>query len=192
MQFKSPDQQKLIHVPVKCLANAVVDARLVTSCNCTSCYLCFRVYPTYDFACPVVDSVENVTHALRTSEYADRNEQYNWFLKELSKLLLLPTSYFKLFSTSVLIVTCLTLDDVTCNICTAVLLTDLRHVYVWEYSRLNLQSTVMSKRKLTWFVEQGLVDGWDDPRFPTVRGVMRRGMTVEGLKEFVIAQVRSQ
>lgn len=86
----------------------------------------------------------------------------------------------------------MSLDDVTCNFCTTVLLTDLRHVHVWEYSRLNLQSTVMSKRKLTWFVEQGLVDGWDDPRFPTVRGVMRRGMTVEGLKEFVIAQVRSQ
>ena len=62
-------------------------------------------------------------------------------------------------------------------------------MYVWEYSRLNLQSTVMSKRKLTWIVEQGIVDGWDDPRFPTVRGVMRRGMTVQGLKEFVIAQV---
>ena len=67
--------------------------------------------------------------------------------------------------------------------------TELRRPHVWEYSRLNLQSTVMSKRKLTWFVEQGLVDGWDDPRFPTVRGVMRRGMTVLGLKEFVIAQV---
>ena len=62
---------------------------------------------------------------------------------------------------------------------------------MWEYSRLNLQSTVMSKRKLTWIADQGIVDGWDDPRFPTVRGVMRRGMTVQGLKEFVIAQVRT-
>ena len=67
--------------------------------------------------------------------------------------------------------------------------TGLRKPYIWAYSRLNLQNTVMSKRKLTWFVEQGLVEGWDDPRFPTVRGVMRRGMTVEGLKQFIIAQV---
>ena len=86
-----------------------------------------------------------------------------------------------------------------------ILILGLRKPYIWEYSRLNLQHTVLSKRKLTWFVEQGLVDGWsvrrretveilnvssrDDPRFPTVRGVLRRGMTVEGLRQFIIAQV---
>lgn len=69
---------------------------------------------------------------------------------------------------------------------------ELRRPYIWEYSRLNMTNTVLSKRKLTWFVEQGLVDGWDDPRFPTVRGVLRRGMTVEGLKEFIIAQGSSK
>lgn len=68
----------------------------------------------------------------------------------------------------------------------------LRKPYIWEYSRLNMTNTVLSKRKLTWFVEQGLVDGWDDPRFPTVRGILRRGMTVEGLKEFIIAQGSSK
>jgi bifunctional glutamyl/prolyl-tRNA synthetase len=68
----------------------------------------------------------------------------------------------------------------------------LRKPYIWEYARLNMTSTVLSKRKLTWFVDQGLVDGWDDPRFPTVRGILRRGMTVEGLKQFIIAQGSSK
>ncbi|SPP82759.1 blast:Bifunctional glutamate/proline--tRNA ligase [Drosophila guanche] len=68
----------------------------------------------------------------------------------------------------------------------------LRKPYIWEYSRLNMTNTVLSKRKLTWFVDSGLVDGWDDPRFPTVRGILRRGMTVEGLREFIIAQGSSK
>lgn len=68
----------------------------------------------------------------------------------------------------------------------------LRRPHIWEYSRLNMTNTVLSKRKLTWFVEEGLVDGWDDPRFPTVRGILRRGMTVDGLKQFIIAQGSSR
>ncbi|XP_072321975.1 bifunctional glutamate/proline--tRNA ligase isoform X2 [Eucyclogobius newberryi] len=108
----------------------------------------YKVYPTYDFACPIVDSVEGVTHALRTTEYHDRDDQYYWFINALG----------------------------------------IRKPYIWEYARLNLNNTVLSKRKLTWFVDQGYVDGWDDPRFPTVRGVLRRGMTVEGLKQFIAAQ----
>lgn len=68
----------------------------------------------------------------------------------------------------------------------------LRKPYIWSYSRLNMRNTVLSKRRLTWFVDEGLVDGWDDPRFPTVRGILRRGMTVEGLKEFIIAQGSSK
>ncbi|XP_078413219.1 bifunctional glutamate/proline--tRNA ligase isoform X2 [Cetorhinus maximus] len=98
----------------------------------------YKVYPTYDFACPIVDSIEGVTHALRTTEYHDRDEQYYWIIDAL----------------------------------------EIRKPYIWEYSRLNLNNTVLSKRKLTW----------DDPRFPTVRGVLRRGMTVEGLKQFIAAQ----
>merc|ERR1712130_3714 len=112
----------------------------------------YNVYPTYDFACPIVDSVENVTHALRTTEYLDRDDQYFWFIDALG----------------------------------------IRKPHIWAYSRLNLQNTVLSKRKLTYFVEEGVVDGWDDPRMPTVRGVLRRGMTVEGLHEFIMSQGSSR
>lgn len=80
----------------------------------------FRVYPTYDFACPIVDSIEGVTHALRTTEYHDRDEQYYFVLNALG----------------------------------------MRKPHIYEYSRLNMKSTVMSKRKLTWFVENGFVEGW--------------------------------
>ena len=91
-----------------------------------------------------MDSIEGVTHALRTTEYHDRDDQFYWFIDALA----------------------------------------LRKPFIWEYARLNMTNTVLSKRKLTWFVQNGHVDGWDDPRFPTVRGVLRHGMTVEGLLHF--------
>jgi glutamyl-tRNA synthetase len=64
----------------------------------------------------------------------------------------------------------------------------LREVTMYEFAKLNLVHTCLSKRKLKWFVENDHVSGWNDPRFPTVQGIMRRGMTTECLKDFMLEQ----
>jgi glutamyl-tRNA synthetase len=112
----------------------------------------FKVYPTYDCACPFVDAIEGVTHALRTSEYKDREAQYQWIQAAMG----------------------------------------LRTVHLWDYSRLNFEFTTLINRNLGALVAAGSVGGWDDPRFPTVQGVCRRGLQVAALREFILSQGASK
>ena len=65
---------------------------------------------------------------------------------------------------------------------------DLPKLQIFEFARINFKNTTMSKRKLGEFVQQGLVEGWNDPRFPTVDGILRRGLLIETLVEFMMEQ----
>ncbi|KAJ0982617.1 hypothetical protein J5N97_010872 [Dioscorea zingiberensis] len=137
------DPNKSLRDPVYYRCNPVPHHRIGTK---------YKVYPTYDFACPFVDSVQGITHALRSSEYHDRNAQYDRIMADMG----------------------------------------LRPVQIYEFSRLNMVYTLLSKRKLLWFVQNGKVDGWDDPRFPTVQGIVRRGLKIEALIQFILQQGASK
>ena len=103
------------------------------------------IYPMYDFAHPLSDAIEGVTHSLCTLEYVDHRPLYDWMVEHAGTTAR-PRQY--------------------------------------EFARLNLNYTVMSKRKLLQLVEQRHVNGWDDPRMPTISGLRRRGFTPESIREF--------
>jgi len=104
------------------------------------------LYPLYDFAHPLSDAIEGITHSLCTLEFKDSNDIYKWLMRECG------------------------FDHPPEQT---------------EFSRLALEYTVTSKRKLLRLVNEGYVTGWDDPRMPTVSGMRRRGATPEGLRSFV-------
>ena len=103
------------------------------------------IYPMYDFAHPLEDAYEGITHSVCTMEFEDHRPLYDWFIEH-------------------------------CDV------KDIPHQY--EFARLNLSHTVMSKRYLKKLVDDGVVSGWDDPRMPTLSGVRRRGYTPAAIRDF--------
>ncbi len=105
----------------------------------------WNIYPMYDFAHPLSDALERITHSICTLEFEDHRPLYDWLIEQLIK-------------------------------------EDKPRQY--EFARLNLTNTVMSKRKLRQLVEMGYVQGWDDPRMPTISGLRRKGYTPESIRDF--------
>ena len=104
------------------------------------------IYPMYDFAHPLEDAIEGITHSICTMEFEDHRPLYDWVVREAGYTVNPPRQI--------------------------------------EFARLGMTNTVMSKRKLRALVENGLVDGWDDPRMPTISGLRRRGYTPESIRDF--------
>ena len=106
------------------------------------------IYPMYDYAHPLEDAIEMITHSLCSLEFEDHRPFYDWVIKETE--------------------------------------TEGKPRQI-EFARLNITNTVMSKRLLKKLVDDQVVDGWDDPRMPTISGLRRRGYTPEAIKAFVRA-----
>lgn len=102
------------------------------------------IYPTYDWAHGLEDSIEGITHSICTLEFENHRPLYDWFLDQLG----------------------------------------IHHPQQIEFARLNLNYTVMSKRKLLQLIQEKFVDGWDDPRMPTISGLRRRGYTPAAIRNF--------
>ena len=107
------------------------------------------IYPMYDYAHPLEDYLEDITHSLCTLEFDNNRRVYNWVLEHV-----------------------LDEDEIPSR------------PRQYEFARLNLTYTIMSKRKLGRLVEEEIVDGWDDPRLPTIFGLRRRGVTPEAIRTF--------
>lgn len=103
------------------------------------------IYPMYDFAHPVSDAIEGVTHSICTLEFEDHRPLYDWFLQAIG-------------------------------------FENPPHQY--EFARLNIEGTIMSKRYLKRMVDEGYVSGWDDPRMPTLCGLRRKGYTKGAIRQF--------
>ena len=103
------------------------------------------IYPFYDFAHCLSDSIEDITHSICTLEFENNRELYDWIIKETG-VQKVPRQY--------------------------------------EFARLALATTITSKRKLLQLIKDKLVDGWDDPRMPTLSGMRRRGYTPEAIRDF--------
>jgi len=102
------------------------------------------IYPTYDWAHGLEDSIENITHSICTLEFENHRPLYDWFLDQLS----------------------------------------VYHPQQIEFARVNLSYTVMSKRMLKELIDEGHVNGWDDPRLPTISGMRRRGFSPASIRNF--------
>ncbi len=108
------------------------------------------IFPMYDFAHPIQDYIEGITHSLCSLEYENHRPLYDWVKEKVAPYMDSPVMPRQI-----------------------------------EFARLNLSYTVMSKRFLRYLVETGLVDGWDDPRMPTLCGLRRRGYTAESIIDFL-------
>ena len=104
------------------------------------------IYPMYDYAHPLEDAFEGITHSLCSLEYEDHRPLYDWVIENCE--------------------------------------TEAKPRQI-EFARLNMKNTIMSKRYLKQLVDEGVVDGWDDPRMPTVAGLRRRGYTPEAITNFI-------
>lgn len=107
------------------------------------------IYPMYDFAHPISDGIEGITHSLCTTEFEDHKPLYNWFIKN----------------------------------CKSLLIGEPKQI---EFSKLEIENMILSKRKLLNLVNDNIVNGWTDPKMPTIAGLRNKGFTPDMLKDFVL------